>query len=421
MIQYDVGKDINVFATKIRSLKIGKDVMLNLSLLAFIVVAVTFSGSGLMKHFGLLLLIFSILKGPQKLFKYAGKFPPEIVFLNYWVVWSAITGIIVSENQDLFINSLGTVFLLVGVINLIYILSSYNIKLLKIVLFGILTSAVLHFIAIRFGFQSDEIGENSRAVGFASNPNALGIRAVYSSLVLLFTMPIINPWKNKKMIFHIFLLVTFFSLILVSGSRKSFISFLFLIVGYLIILLVNRKYSFNLKRVFLLLLFFGLLIPTIVPFIIEGSLLEERFVQLSERGGVQGDIRYEMMTFGIELFSENPLFGVGLNNYRAHSPWGMYSHNDYIESLTNTGLPGFILYQLFSIIIILRSYKLLKISKLKRNRFYFGMIIIAVLTVKVVGIGQILFLQPAGMILLGVFASYSWIILKQLQNKLISL
>ncbi len=113
---------------------------------------------------------------------------------------------------------------------------------------------------------------------------------------------------------------------------------------------------------------------------------------------------------------ENPIFGVGLNNYRVYSPWGMYSHNDFTESLTSTGLIGFVLYQLFAVLIFLRTYKLLKISKQRNNRFYFAMILLGVLLVKFIGFGIILYLQPAGMIILGAFASYTWLIQKEIKK-----
>ena len=54
--------------------------------------------------------------------------------------------------------------------------------------------------------------------------------------------------------------------------------------------------------------------------------------------------RSQMYVRGVDLFWENPLAGVGLGNFQVVSGLGAYSHSDYIEVASNTGIIGFILY-----------------------------------------------------------------------------
>ncbi len=279
MRQYKASRHLNVFSFR-PGLFIHKDILLRLALLAFIVVSVTFSGSGLMIHFGLLLGLFFAIKGPTFLLKRAGKFPLEIIYLNFWLLWATLTGLLVAKNEHLFYNNLQTTFLLVATVNLIYLLLSYDIRLIKIILIGILSSAVLHYIAVEFGLQAEEEYGHGRAVGFASNPNTVGIRAVYSSFVLLMTLPFLGLLKNKTLIINALLLLAFFTLILLSGSRKSFFSFAVLMVGYFSIIYANKKANFNLFKLLILAVVFIVLLPYFAPRVIEGSVLEERFERM---------------------------------------------------------------------------------------------------------------------------------------------
>lgn len=411
----DTGRHLNLYVFKIK-LKKPKNIFLYLALLVFMIVATTFNSSGYIAYAGLLLGFVTLLKGPQNLLKKAGKFPPEVKILNFWVLWAGITGLLVAKNYDSFFNSLETVILMVGLINVIYLLLAYDIKLIKVVLFGFLSAAIFNYVAIQYGLVADEVIDKSRAYGLTGNPNSLGIKAMYSSFVLLLTMPSLNIIKHKKVILNILLLSAFFTLIVLSASRKSAITFAFIVGGYIAILFANKKERMKLSQSIVIILIFVAMLPFIIPPLISGTVLEERFILLEAAGGIEGDIRFEMVRFGLKLFSEHPLFGVGLDNYRHYAPFQMYSHNDFIESLASTGFIGFVLYQSFALIIAVRSFKLMKLSKIKTNRFYFAMILLGVLTVKVVGLGQIIYIQPTGMILLGAFASYTWLIQKEVRK-----
>jgi len=123
------------------------------------------------------------------------------------------------------------------------------------------------------------------------------------------------------------------------------------------------------------------------------------------------DFVLKKISTGIKGYSIQEMQSLGkiaelINNYSVYSPWNMYSHNDYIESLTSTGIIGFTIYQSVGIITIMRSVKLLYACSDHDNRFYFAMIILGVLLIKIIGLGQIIYAQPSGMIILAVLANW---------------
>ena len=93
-------------------------------------------------------------------------------------------------------------------------------------------------------------------------------------------------------------------------------------------------------------------------FVVHHTYLGERFqTTIDEGGDVQ---RFGMYTRGIELFLENPVAGIGFGQFQEVSGFEEYSHSDYIEVLSSTGIVGFVLY--FSIFLVLW----LRIARLRR-------------------------------------------------------
>jgi O-antigen ligase len=300
-------------------------------------------------------------------------------------------------------------------INLLHFILSYDTRFITYLILVLFLISLINYVGIKLGFQSEELA-GERLQGLASNPNSLGVKSVYSVYAILLSIPVLSIRPSIKLVIAILLIAIAIELIIGSASRKSLISLVILLGGYIFIVNSNKPSGFKADFGLISFLFLGAVVLYFGQFLLTDTIMAQRFESLEESGGVKGDIRYSMVTFGLELFLDNPIFGVGINNYRAHSPWGMYSHNDYIESLTSTGLIGFILYQGSVLITLVRSYKLFKISKIQSNRFYFAMIILGTLTIKIIGLGQIIYVQTIGMITLAAFASYSWIIEKRVRR-----
>lgn len=407
-MKYRLRKYLNPFELNLKFKSIS-DFFLKISVVLFVVVAATFSTSGYMRPTALILISATLFQGVPKIINALKSYPPELKCLNIWLVWSFLTGVLVAENMQFFMSSLESVTLVVVIVNVIFVIVKINPQTINFILIAVLSSAIIHYVAMNYGFVSeDDAYLRDRAQGLANNPNTLGVRSVYSAYALLLTIPTLLLWKSKKSLLSFVLLSIVFSLILATGSKKSAVAFFVLLFGFMGLHLSNTQQRISLIRIIVISFISIFSIQYIFPILIEGTVLEQRFIYLEEKGGLTGDVRFLMVTFGWDLFSDNPFFGVGFDNYRHHAPFKMYSHNDFIESLTSTGLIGFVLYQIFWVIILIRTYKLIKIAKNNENRFYLGMIIIGTITLKVIGLGQILYLQPVAMIILATLSAYTW-------------
>lgn len=87
------------------------------------------------------------------------------------------------------------------------------------------------------------------------------------------------------------------------------------------------------------------------------------------------------------MFYSNPLTGVGWFQYRVLFWTGQYSHSDYIETLASTGLVGFILYQSWYCILVIRIIWLIWIQKDVEIRYQLKTMLLVVLSILFLGFG----------------------------------
>jgi len=155
------------------------------------------------------------------------------------------------------------------------------------------------------------------------------------------------------------LLYLFFSLVMTTGiflslSRGGIISFLLSISLFFILTSIRnvKKKSVASLIGFLLILFCYLLYLGISPII-------DRFAT----AGLTDDSRVMVWSEAFEAFKDFPWFGTGLGTFKfvfpMYSPHGLdhtlvydYAHNDYLQLLLETGVPGVLFMTMFLISII---------------------------------------------------------------------
>lgn len=76
----------------------------------------------------------------------------------------------------------------------------------------------------------------------------------------------------------------------------------------------------------------------------------------SEDGSISG--RTQMMLDGLRIAGENPVFGVGLDNFRYVSGADTYAHSTPIELLVSTGIAGAAIYYMIYAVLLWRLLKL---------------------------------------------------------------
>ena len=67
------------------------------------------------------------------------------------------------------------------------------------------------------------------------------------------------------------------------------------------------------------------------------------------------EARVEYSELAIELWKENPIIGGGYDNFKVHSGYDTYSHNNYTELLSSVGLIGLILYYAYYFLLLKKN------------------------------------------------------------------
>lgn len=88
-----------------------------------------------------------------------------------------------------------------------------------------------------------------------------------------------------------------------------------------------------------------------------GSALE------SEDGSISG--RTQMMVAGLDIVKDNPITGVGLDNFRYVSGADTYAHSTPIELLVSTGVIGACIYYMIYAVLFYRLFKLSRRNSLR--------------------------------------------------------
>lgn len=103
--------------------------------------------------------------------------------------------------------------------------------------------------------------------------------------------------------------------------------------------------------------------------------MENLFSFFTDTGTTEAsiNIRSQMITFGLEMFKENPIWGYGIDNYKIL--YGVsyyaeaYSHNNLIELLVGVGIVGAFLYYYSNLVVIKNLYFINK--SLNYNTIYY--------------------------------------------------
>lgn len=316
--------------------------------------------------------------------------PGEMITNLVFLLFALATGWMVSINKAVFLSQFSTQFQ--TFVFMVCILAiAYDDQSTKFIEFLLISIPLLMDLVVISGISSLSAAFYSRQILYPNakdiiNPNSLGLAqayGVFAVMTKLFSSQEKKPWK---IIFLLFLLGLFFTVILISGSRKSFLAAIIVILGFLVI---YRK-----RNVFqnIISIIIGLGVVYAIFWI--GSIFLEEFYLFQRFSGFFTDTsnitRVNMYREAFDLFEKSPLVGVGIGNYTYASSFGTYSHSTYAEALACTGLIGSCIY-FFGYGIIL--YKLFKLYKIKSSKEFAkkGFIVMGVLLF--LGIGVIHFYE----------------------------
>jgi O-antigen ligase len=302
---------------------------------------------------------------------------PKLIYPFIFFIIISFLGLIVNQSD----SSLPSIILLIKL--LIFVIVIYN-QVIKInnfnfIFYGI-TAALLVNIYIGY-FISDDFFmlTTKRYSGSLMNPNHYSF--LLSSTIAFFLYLIFSFNKkikiNSIIKFIITLLILIFSyeIIFKTSSRQGV---LIVIICFLFYIYKSFK-NLNVFRALVTLLISIFIIDIALSSLSNSIYIEERvFSIFSFDKDIDASVnqRYYYIVKAFKYWIENPIFGIGLDQFRVLNN-SSYSHNNYIELLATTGLLGFIFYYLPHF-LLLKKYFLSKKNKSNLEYSIFFLIIVLI-------------------------------------------
>lgn len=308
-------------------------------------------------NYGIILLIFLALASYECI-KQDGFF----IFLRssptkYWFMWVAFVFINTwflqatpEENRSISIF----MFLLIPLIIVLSLrtadLNGLN-NFINISLLALFLRTVLSLI-----FDSYGLGNGGYRFGIVYNSNMIAFTVLIMYLLNLLK----RAMGFNNSILTIAVTLTTVALLLMTQSRKSFLVFLIIILGESLIFSKANKAIRLIK-----LLFVATLLGGGFWFILNNTELGVRIMATAEQtisasdNEEMFDGRLVQYVQGFMVFQKNPIFGIGLFNYRYIDRYGLELHSEYLTQLVEAGIVGSVLFMLFYRGFMKSSYFLL--------------------------------------------------------------
>ena len=314
-------------------------------------------------------------------------FQPEFIIYFSWVCWS-LTGAFVCVNQEAFWNKFSTIF---QISIMIFIISgiTYTSKNLRINVFSLLLGITVLLI---ISFYKGEINlsflkEQFRLGGVIGNANMFAFHMLFGIWSILYSYNRKMSTMKKMLIVSIITVLSI--MILLTGSRKSFLAE---ILFFNILILYNLRA--NVKRVQLSILgsvFMAVIIFYFVDYTLKETYMGERLLSIQKdyEEGHSIHKRQQMYKVGFEIIDRNPILGIGIGNYYwlVGKEVGGYSHSDFIEVGSGTGIVGLLIYYSIYIVIWHRLSWIRKNTSNPRIQYHIALFKASIIVIFLLGLG----------------------------------
>lgn len=335
--------------------------------------------------------------------EYRQSISTEIVMFIVFLAWAGISGTLVSINKtdfrDLLLTLVQILILMVAVSGFVKLFGS-----IKAILLIVLVSVIIVDVFILFsgGFDIPKITPTSaRVTSFNLNPNVFAIYNLLGAFVLLFLS--YQPKNGIRNLFGILLLLCFLFCIIMSASQKAFFAFVVLIASWFWFCL--RK-NIPKSKQFLYFLLIILILSLSFYFAVNNTYLGTRmqYSAIGEDGSLI--VRMTLYKEGWRTFLEHPITGVGLANFKYYSSFQLYSHADFLEVLSTTGIIGLIFYASAYIILWKRMVTLYRADLSVEEKFQVGALKSFFFTFIFIGIARINFTSIETMFVIASIIGY---------------
>ena len=273
-----------------------------------------------------------------------------VVFREYSVlllfaIYASVSGLLIARDRSLVLSQIWFLAELLVVIYLICIIS-YKTGETDIIPWAFLISSAIIAVYMLLG-KAVMLRGGRMTLSEGFNSNTLGVFLMLGgwSLLMLCGKMKSSSWSVLLSVAGIALL---FYLIIQTGSRKATIGLIGVFVMWLLFAFRAKMSQVRRSVKWMSLLIMIAAVSVIVTrygskFLNASDTILRRMEDLESTEG-SWTVRLDLVLDALKVFIRNPVFGVGLNNYRLYSAYAMYSHNTYAEVLACTGMIGGVIF-----------------------------------------------------------------------------
>ena len=284
-------------------------------------------------------------------------FSKPIIFWGIWVIFSCINLKISGYNGELPYSSYIILELFSPFLTMLIVCLElfYNHKKILHTLF-----AVFCIYGLFTSFLSTGLGSSTEE----QNLGVLGNLGALNTIFIIFYATLLNTHKWLKTRSLIFYIAISSSLVIMLATRKAFGAALIMIIFAFL-----SQINISIKN-FGKLIVLSLVIIYSVNLVLSNTLMGKRLTNTAEVGQKFNTTDNEALNFlgdrafyyieGWNVFLENPLTGIGLNNFTKETETNYRLHSEYMVQLTEGGIIGSAFFLLFYLWIFRNLYKRLK-------------------------------------------------------------
>jgi O-antigen ligase len=343
-----------------------------------------------------------VLMAVASMSRVRGSLKIEVILFVLFVVWSTVTGLLVASDQSALIYY---VRLLAQEAALFLAIAEYTRSTRSSgFVFGLLFFTALGIVVYQAavgGTAGVQTGEGFRASAVYTNPNATRIACVLGLFGAAYLLP--NPKSTRLRLWPALAIPVLLLLQVRTGARLTFVAFFVFVLAWLT--LCFRGAAGVRTRVLFWAGMALLFISQVANTTLRDSVLSRRLRTTVAAPGQ--DSRVQLYALSWEAFVHSPLVGVGLGNFAIKYGSGAYTHSDYMEVLSSTGVVGFLLYFAIYLLLWRRLSRCQRRNRDATTRYRIGLYKAVILTMLCIAVGAPNMFIPNAWILLGAIVGHS--------------
>lgn len=312
---------------------------------------------------------------------------PILFTFILFLLWGLGSFFYAFNTSEVLIETFRNFTLFLNLILTTYFLKKYDLNLER---FFIIVSLILFYEVVLVLFKTLQqngtlfnLNRNQVSLGIAANINITSYSILYKIPFLFFLRK--NSWR---LILAAVLAFSAFYVVLMLGSRSAYLAIITFSILSVLFHITNRT---NIRYSVFLFLLPALLAFSAFNLTSTDSMGLERVSTLTEISSDQSlSQRKSYYLLSLDYFKENPVFGMGLGNWKIESiPYIIdtkksyimpyHAHNDYLQVLAETGIIGFSLYLLIFIFLVIALFKIYKLKNGEYSTLIFSTILFLVI------------------------------------------